>query len=167
MNKSFIWIKFSHLAFLLIASNSIADESTNLEYLSLNSCIIQGLKSNPEMDLERINVEISENELLKEKGALSWELETISKWEDRDKPQNTREFIAVGGISFPGNSARIFSDKNFIAKEGLKKKFKSGTIFELSSTFNRLENTLNQTSESSLYSPEYESFTGVTLIQPL
>ena len=167
MNKSSIWIKFSHLAFLLIASNSIADESTNLEYLSLNSCIIQGLKSNPEMDLERINVEISENELLKEKGALSWELETISKWEDRDKPQNTREFIAVGGISFPGNSARIFSDKNFIAKEGLKKKFKSGTIFELSSTFNRLENTLNQTSESSLYSPEYESFTGVTLIQPL
>ena len=70
MNKSFIWIKFSQLAFILISSNSIADESTNLEYLSLNSCIIQGLKSNPEMDLERINVEISENELLKEKGII-------------------------------------------------------------------------------------------------
>ena len=64
-------------------------------------------------------------------------------------------------------SARIFSDKNFIAKEGLKKKFQTGTSFEISSTFNRLENTLNKTSASSLYSPEYESFTGLTLIQPI
>ena len=116
---------------------------------------------------ERINVEISKDQLSKEKGEFAWGLETISRYEDRDKPQNTREFIAVGGISFPGNSARIFTDKNFIAKEGLKKKFQTGTSFELSSTFNRLENTLNKTSASSLYSPEYESFTGLTLIQPI
>ena len=155
------------LIMLMIGLKAFAEEVKVQERLSLNSSIRQALKKNPDMISERIDVEVSKNQLTKEKGEFAWGLETISRYEDRDKPQNTREFIAVGGISFPGNSARIFSDKNFIAKEGLKKKFQTGTSFELSSTFNRLENTLNKTSASSLYSPEYESFTGLTLIQPI
>tara|TARA_B100000900_G_C20583118_1_gene718405 strand:+ start:213 stop:1751 length:1539 start_codon:yes stop_codon:yes gene_type:complete len=152
------------LTFGLIAN---AQETNLQEQLSLNGSLVQALKLNPDMATERINVEVSKDQLTREKGEFSWGLETISRYEDRDKPQNTREFIAVGGISFPGNSARIFSDQNFTTKEGLKKRFKTGTTFELSSTFSRLENTLNQTSESSLYSPEYESFTGITMTQPL
>ncbi len=155
------------LILLIFGLKAFADEAKIQERLSLNSSIRQALKKNPDMISERINVEVSKDQLSKEKGEFAWGLETISRYEDRDKPQNTREFIAVGGISFPGNSARIFTDKNFIAKEGLKKKFQTGTSFELSSTFNRLENTLNKTSASSLYSPEYESFTGLTLIQPI
>ena len=153
--------------FLIFGLNSNAEETNFEEQLSLSGSLVQALKLNPDMATERINVEVSKDQLTREKGEFSWELETISRYEDRDKPQNTREFIAVGGISFPGNSARIFSDQNFTTKEGLKKKYKTGTTFELSSTFSRLENTLNQTSESSLYSPEYESFTGVTMTQPL
>ena len=155
------------LIMLMIGLKAFAEEVKVQERLSLNSSIRQALKKNPDMISERIDVEVSKNQFTKDKGEFAWGLETISRYEDRDKPQNTREFIAVGGISFPGNSARIFSDKNFIAKEGLKKKFQTGTSFELSSTFNRLENTLNKTSASSLYSPEYESFTGLTLIQPI
>ena len=152
------------LTFGLIAN---AQETNLQEQLSLNGSLVQALKLNPDMATERINVEVSKDQLTREKGEFSWGLETISRYEDRDKPQKTREFIAVGGISFPGNSAIIFSDQNFTTKEGLKKRFKTGTTFELSSTFSRLENTLNQTSESSLYSPEYESFTGITMTQPL
>ncbi len=163
-----IFVRSIQLLILLIFGlEAFADESEVQERLSLNSSIRQALNKNPDMISERINVEVSKDQLSKEKGEFAWGLETISRYEDRDKPQNTREFIAVGGFSFPGNSARIFTDKNFIAKEGLKKKFQTGTSFELSSTFNRLENTLNKTSASSLYSPEYESFTGLTLIQPI
>ncbi|MEC9043851.1 MAG: hypothetical protein VYB42_11310, partial [Verrucomicrobiota bacterium] len=106
---------------LMIGLEAFAEDAKVQERLSLNGSIIQALKKNPDMLSERINVEISKNQLAKEKGDFAWGVETISRYEDRDKPQNTREFIAVGGISFPGNSARIFTDKNFIAKEGLKK----------------------------------------------
>ena len=158
-------------SFIIISSiflhNANAQKAHTLEHLTLDGSLVQALKLNPDMVAERINIEISKDQLTKERGEFSWGLETTSRYEDRIKPQNTREFIAVGGISFPGNSARLFTDKNFTTKEGLKKKFNTGTIVELSSMFSRLENTLNQTSESSLYSPEYESFTGVTMTQPI
>ncbi len=155
------------LTLTIFGLQAFAQKSQTLEQLTLNGSLVQALKLNPDMVAERINVEVSKDQLTKERSEFSWGLETISRYEDRSKPQNTREFIAVGGISFPGNSARIFTDKNFTTKEGLKKKFNTGTTFELSSMFSRLENTLNQTSESSLYSPEYESFTGVTMTQPI
>ncbi|MDB4369536.1 TolC family protein, partial [Akkermansiaceae bacterium] len=65
------------------------------------------------------------------------------------------------------NNERLFSDKNLTARVGLKKRYATGTVVEFGSRFSRLENTLNQTSTSALYSPEFETFTGVTVTQPL
>ena len=105
------------LTLIIFGLQAFAQKSQTLEQLTLNGSLVQALKLNPDMVAERINVEVSKDQLTKERSEFSWGLETISRYEDRSKPQNTREFIAVGGISFPGNSARIFTDKNFTDKE--------------------------------------------------
>ncbi len=146
------------------ASSLVAEP---VEYLSLHSSVRRALKLNPELISERITVDINKAQVIREVSEFGWGLEALARYEDRSKPQNTREFTAVGGVQLPGNTARIFVDENFTARFGLKKKYSTGTTLEFGSRFSRLSNTLNRTSANSLFTPEYETFTGITLTQPL
>lgn len=137
------------------------------ELLSLYSSAHRALKQNPEFRGELESVKISQAQMRREMSEFGWGLEALARYEDREKPQNTREFIAVGGVQLPGNTSRIFGDENFTARVGLKKKYTTGTVVEFGSRFSRLSNTLNQTSTSALFTPEYETFSGITVTQPL
>lgn len=152
-------------AVFTIFSNGQADEETQL--LSLYSSVNRAIQRNPEFLGEIESVKISQAQMKRELSEFDWGLEALVRYEDREKPQNTREFVAVGGVQLPGSSERIFADENLTARVGLKKKYQTGTIVEFGSRFSRLENTLNKTSTSALYSPEYETFTGITVTQPL
>jgi outer membrane protein len=149
----------------LLAVPSASAQQTEL--LSLYSSAHRALKRNPDFLGEVESIKISQAQMRRELSEFGWGLEALTRYEDREKPQNTREFIAVGGVQLPGNSERIFVDNNFTARVGLKKKYSTGTIVEFGSRFSQLENTLNRTSSNALYSPEYETFTGVTITQPL
>lgn len=124
----------------------------------------QALRKNPELKNERENVEIRRAQVRTELLDFTWGLEALARYEDREKPQNTREFVATNEA---GNDERIFIDENLTTRLGLKRKYGTGTLLEVGTRFSRLINTLNETSASSLYSPEYETFTGITLTQPL
>ena len=137
------------------------------ELLSLYSSAHRALKRNHDFQSEIESIKISQAQMRRELSEFGWGLEALTRYENREKPQNTREFIAVGGVQLPGNSERIFVDENLTARVGLKRKYTTGTIVEFGSRFSRLENTLNRTSSSALYSPEYETFSGVTVTQPL
>ena len=137
------------------------------EIMSIYSSVRRALRENPEFKGELESVKISEAQIRRELSEFGWGLEALTRYEDRSKPQNTREFVAVGGVQFPGNESRIFIDKNFTARVGMKRKYTTGTVLELGSRFSRLSNTLNRTSTNALFSPEYETFTGLTLTQPL
>ncbi|YCM45023.1 TolC family protein [Verrucomicrobiaceae bacterium 227] len=149
----------------LIVSPSINAQQTEL--LSLYSSAHRALRQNPDFQGEIESIKISQAQMRREMSEFGWGLEALARYEDREKPQNTREFIAVGGVQLPGNSERLFVDKNFTARVGLKKKYSTGTVVEFGSRFSRLENTLNQTSSNALYSPEFETFSGITITQPL
>ena len=144
-----------------------AESQQKTELLSLYSAVHRSLKRNPEFLGEIESIKISQAQMQRELSEFDWGLEALLRYEDREKPQNTREFVAVGGVQLPGNSERIFEDQNLTGRVGLKKKYQTGTIVEFGSRFSRLENTLNRTSNSALYSPEYETFTGITVTQPL
>lgn len=150
---------------LFTSVEAVAEEETQL--LSLYSSVNRAIQRNPEFLGEIESVKISQAQMKRELSDFDWGLEALVRYENRDKPQNTREFVAVGGVQLPGNSERIFSDENLTARVGLKKKYTTGTVVEFGSRFSRLVNTLNQTSSSALYSPEYETFSGITVTHPL
>lgn len=141
-----------------------ADET---ELLSLYSAVHQALKQNPEFQGELESIKISQAQIRREIAEFGWGLEALARYEDRSKPQNLREFVAVGGVQLPGNDERIFVDENLTARVGVTRKFSAGTQVEFGTRFSRLSNTLNQTSPNSLFTPEYETFTGITVTQPL
>lgn len=149
---------------LLLTSIVQAQET---ELMSIYSSVRRALRENPEFKGELESVKISDAQVRRELAEFGWGLEALARYEDRSKPQNTREFIAVGGVQLPGNDERIFVDENFTARVGVKKKYTAGTVLEVGSRFSRLSNTLNRTSANALFSPEYETFTGITVTQPL
>ena len=153
--------------FITVAAAGDGDGTERTELVSRHSSIWRALRQNPELQSEKESVTISRAQVRRELLGFGWGVEALTRYEDRKKPQNTREYVAVGGVQFPGNTERIFVDENFTARVGLKKKYSTGTIVEIGSRFSRLSNTLNRTSTSALYTPEYESFTGITVTQPL
>ncbi len=162
--KSVSFLFLSGVIFNILSPVSGQEQS---ELLSLYSAVNRAIQRNPEFLGEIESVKISQAQMKREMSEFGWGLEALIRYENRDKPQNTREFVAVGGVQLPGNSERIFEDDNLTARIGLKKKYETGTIVEFGSRFSRLENTLNRTSSSALYSPEYETFTGITVTHPL
>ncbi|MGC6458701.1 MAG: hypothetical protein ACON4R_10030 [Akkermansiaceae bacterium] len=78
---------------------SVTAEETEL--LSLYSAVHQSLKQNPEFRGELESIKISQAQIRREIAEFGWGLEALARYEDRSKPQNIREFIAVGGGSYP------------------------------------------------------------------
>lgn len=92
-----------------------------------------------------------------------------------DTPQNAQDYVATGGgIASPLNPAQptltepnVYQQRNHIAKLGLTQKLVTGATLELGTTTRVLDNTLNRRLPPSLFNPEYETFTGLTVTQPL
>ncbi|HEY0256239.1 MAG TPA: TolC family protein, partial [Candidatus Methylacidiphilales bacterium] len=61
---------------------------------------------------------------------------------------------------------RIFVENNGHYKLALDGKLPTGTQYEVKTQLDLLSNTLDKTSPLSLFSPEYQTFTGVTIDQP-
>ena len=152
---------------LIISFSPQILQGQETEIMSIYSSVRRALRENSELKGELESVRISDAQIRRELSEFGWGLEALARYEDRSKPQNTREFIAVGGVQLPGNESRIFDDENLTARFGVKKKYGTGTVLEVGSRFSRLSNTLNRTSANALFSPEYETFTGITITQPL
>jgi outer membrane protein TolC len=152
---------------LIISFSPQILQGQETEIMSIYSSVRRALRENSELKGELESVRISDAQIRRELSEFGWGLEALARYEDRSKPQNTREFIAVGGVQLPGNESRIFDDENLTSRFGVKKKYGKGTVLEVGSRFSRLSNTLNRTSANALFSPEYETFTGITITQPL
>jgi len=82
---------------------------------------------------------------------------------------NVRKLNAIDYSSFglgSGNpQSTLFTEQNFRSAAGISGKLPTGTQYELSVTANQLENDVNRAGR--FYFPEFESFMGLTLSQPL
>lgn len=81
-----------------------------------------------------------------------------------DVPRRTAEDVPEVPNS---GEPRIFEEDNVRAQTSLEGRIPIGTRYRFFLSSARFENTLTRTSDSSLFSPEYFTTTGITLTQPL
>ncbi|MDX2226208.1 MAG: TolC family protein [Verrucomicrobiae bacterium] len=139
--------------------------------LSLAAAVGMALKNNFDIRISQLNPEIEAMRLTQAWGAFDPALGFGGGYESIDTPQNTQEFVSTGGtvaeLNQLNGNPRIFRDRNWKSQASLSGKLPLGTEYEFKMTNNSLRNTLNQTSPLSLYSPEFASFSGLTITQPL
>ncbi len=83
--------------------------------------------------------------------------------DDLERRQNTMEFLSTGEVS----TERIFEEESLSARAGVAQKTALGTVIDLHTRMRRVENTVSRESPASLFSPEYDTFAGLQITQPI
>ena len=159
----------------VVASPLWAQEEAVSESLTLKTVIALTLQHNHDIKVGDWDALIELEKIKVAMLAFDPRLEGSYAYQSIDSPQNAQDYVATGGsTASPTNPAqpsltepKIFQQRNKVSKLGLTNKFQTGTTVELSSTMRVLDNTLNRRFPPSLFNPEWETFTGITLTQPL
>jgi outer membrane protein TolC len=136
--------------------------------LTRTEAISQALSLNYDIRIKAFDEEVAQAQLRQAHGAFDPVLNAEGSYEDIRDPQNTQDFVATGGIpqEILNGMPRIFVENNQHYKIALDGKIPTGLQYEVKTQLDVLSNTLNETSPLSLFTPEYQSFTGITLDQP-
>lgn len=135
--------------------------------LSLNEAILLALENNTSVQIEKINELIASDRILLAESAFDYEIRASYRYESINQPQNQQELVATGGSSLELTEPRIFLERNQRFDSGIGKRTKLGSDIEIGTRWSQLDNTLNRVVPPALFGPEYSSFTGITLTQPL
>ncbi|MEM6886168.1 MAG: TolC family protein, partial [Verrucomicrobiota bacterium] len=136
--------------------------------IQLDEALARALEHNLEVQIKTLDSELANDLIRQARGAFNPEFKIDLEYEDIDRPQNTQEFIETGGnANLLSGEPRIFEENNWRYKISLEGKLPTGTEYELFSQQEILSNTLSRTSALSLFTPEFQNFTGITLTQPL
>ncbi|MFN0130237.1 MAG: TolC family protein [Verrucomicrobiales bacterium] len=138
----------------------------NLRGLTLDEAIQLALANNLGARVERLQQSIEDSRIVGRKSEFDPVFTLSGLYEGIEKPQNTREFVATQTAAAPRES-RLFDEENLRFDTSLKGKTILGTEYEFTVELNSLKNTLNIDQPPSLFYPEYESFAGLRLTQPL
>ncbi|MCD8482582.1 MAG: TolC family protein [Verrucomicrobia bacterium] len=84
-------------------------------------------------------------------------------WEVVNRDQNALDFVSTGAFI----EQRYWEDDIIRGRAGIGAKNSWGTEVELSVNLARARNTITRTNPTSIFDPEYQSFAGVTVRQPL
>ena len=131
---------------------------------SLRDLVGRGLKFNLDIKVAELEPQIAAQAVRKEQAVFEPAFKAASHAEYTKRPLNTREFLATG---LPGAPGRNFNDRTADYSVGIVGKWQTGTEYDLSIKGNRYDNDLNAHSVTSPFYPEYDSFAGLTLTQPL
>ncbi|MCX8496462.1 MAG: TolC family protein [Akkermansiaceae bacterium] len=146
-----------------------------LEPLTMKAVIALALQNNGDIKVNGLS-KIIENEKIKAaKLAFDLQLNGSYNYQSIDSPQNAQDYVATGGgaasltnLAQPIlTQPQIFEQRNHTAKVALTQKLVTGTTLEFGTTSRVLDNTLNRRLPPSMFSPEWETFTGLTVTQPL
>jgi hypothetical protein len=115
--------------------------------LTVTDAIRLALKNNTDIEVEALNPAIQNDGIRQAWGA----------------------FSSGGVTSLPRNrqDPRVFEEENYRYKISLGGKSPLGTIYELKMETDSLANTLNRESPLALFTPEYTTFAGLVMTQPL
>jgi outer membrane protein TolC len=138
----------------------------NLDGLTLTEAIQLAVANNLGARVERLQIDIGDARVAGRKADFDPVFSTSGLYESSETPQNTRDFVATQSTIAPRTS-RIFEEENLRFDMGLKGKTPLGTEYEFTVELAQLKNTLNIERPPSLFYPEYESFAGLRLTQPL
>jgi outer membrane protein len=139
--------------------------------LTMGDAIREVLANNLDIELKTLAVGSGKARLREARGIFEPAFNFDGRWEDLRTPQNTQQFVATGGnallLQELNGDPRIFDEDNYRWKTSIAGKLPTGTQYELFNQWDILSNTLNRDPAIALFSPEYTSFTGVTITQPL
>jgi len=163
------------LGFVLGGSPLQAFDEPLSEPLTLRAVIALALRNNGEIKSADLAKVIEQERIKSAMLAFDLHLEAEYLYQSIKSPQNAQDYVATGGgTASPFNPAQpiltepnIFKQRNHIAKLGLSQRLKTGTILELGTTMRVLDNTLNRRLPPAIFNPEWETFTGLTVTQPL
>lgn len=136
--------------------------------LTRTGAIADALSQNYDIRIKTVDVEAAQSLIRQARGGFDPVFNAEGSYEDIRDPQNTQDFVATGGTpeEILDGMPRIFVENNQHYKLALDGKLPTGTQYEFKTQLDVLSNTLNQTSPLSLFTPENQSFTGVTIDQP-
>jgi len=157
---------------VIVAKDS---DEPNSEPLTLKAVIAQALEHNADIKVDDLAKIVEQEKVKVAKLSFDPHLDGSYIYQSIDTPQNAQEYVATGGGTVaPSNPAQpslaspnIFEERNHVGKISLSEKLPTGTILELGSSVKVLDNSLNRQTATSIFHPEWESFSGLTITQPL
>ncbi len=135
--------------------------------LSLPEVLELALKNNLQLEIEGIDSKIQDTNIQFALGDFEPSLNLRAIYESIENPQNQREFTATQTSGGEPRESRLFEEENFLFESSIDGKLPLGTQWSLVAESDRLRNTLNIEQPPSLYYPEYDTFLGLRLTQPL
>ena len=157
---------------MLLAVSARGLEPATEERLSLRAVILMALENNNDIMIQDLGRLVEMEKIKVANQAFSPRLEGSYAYQSIRTPQNTQDYIATGGglatTATPQlTSPHIFMQRNHVSKLTLVEKLTTGATIELGTTLRVLSNSLNRRQPPGIFSPEWESFTGITATQPL
>jgi outer membrane protein TolC len=153
---------------VLALGSALAADEPVYEPLTLKGVIALALQNNADIKVNDLGKVIEGEKIKAALQAFDLQLDGGYIYQAIDSPQNAQDYVATGGgLANLSGSPRIFEQRNHTAKVALAKKLETGMTLEFGTTTRSLDNTLNRQLPPSLYNPEWETFTGLTLTQPL
>ena len=140
-------------AFALLVPARAGDQPPRLE-LSIKQGIVMVLENNLDITIERISPQIAEAGVLTEQGAFDIEVFGSARRRDSERPLNAGSSTAAGGLS-------AIKSETYSLATGIEGRTPIGTLYTLETRNDSTSDTLSG------FKPEYDSFTGVTITQPL
>jgi outer membrane protein TolC len=147
-------------------------EPAKEERLSLRAVILKALENNNDIMIQDLGRLVELEKIKVANQALNPRFEGSYAYQSIRTPQNTQDYIATGGgiatTATPQLTApHVFMQRNHVSKLTLIDKLTTGATIELGTTMRVLSNSLNRRQPPGIFSPEWESFTGITATQPL
>ena len=167
------WLQKSVLPiFMGMALSAQAIESAMEERLSLRAVILKALENNNDIMIQDLGRLVEMEKIKVANQALNPRLEGSYVYQSIRTPQNTQDYIATGGgIAAPATpilgTPNVFMQRNHVSKLTLVDKLSTGATIELGTTMRVLNNSLNRRLPPGIFNPEWETFTGLTVTQPL
>ncbi|MEX2382634.1 MAG: TolC family protein [Opitutales bacterium] len=142
---------------LLVASDSA------VRTLSIHDAIRSALENNLQLQVEDLSPSIAIEGLRQARSEFDPVFSIEGSYEEIERRQNTIEFLSTGQV-VPG---RIFEEQSALLRTGVAKRTALGTTFDLHTRVRRVENSVLRESPTAIFRPEYETFAGIQVTQPL
>jgi outer membrane protein len=167
------WLRKSVLPLLMACGGAVqGGESTTEERLSLRAVILKALENNNDIMIQDLGRLVELEKIKVANQALNPRVEGSYVYQSIRTPQNTQDYIATGGglatTATPIlGTPNTFLQRNHVSKLAFVEKLVTGATIELGTTMRVLDNSLNRRVPPGIFNPEWESFTGLTVTQPL
>ena len=148
---------------LLVCVQTCAKPNVKPTLLSLAEVVALVLENNHQISVENLNRVIEQERLRIARTVFDPSLEASYSYQNIDTPQNTQDFVATPIQATP----TIFEQRNHVSDLGVQKRLKTGASIGVGTELRVLDNSLNRRRPPGVFHPENESFSGVTITQPL